>query len=263
MAAQDVQVALQSGSVTAQVDKTGRGEPLLYLHGAFGHQSRPSFVDSLAEHFTVYAPVHPGFVEPDGLEHVVDVLDLTLYHFDLLDALGLESAHVVGHFLGAMTGAEMAALCPHRVNRLVMGSPAGMWLDDNPGVDYFATPSDELRSILFNDPDSEVAREVMPEPRSDEEKAVQDLDRVRALSSVAKFLWPIPDKGLRKRAHRIKAPTLLVVAENDRIVPPAYGDELARLIPDSQLHKVRQAGHMFTHERPDEVAELLLRFLGA
>ena len=169
--------------------------------------------------------------------------------------------HTVGHFFGAMVAAEMSALCPHRVGKLVLASPAGMWLDETPGVDYFATPANELRSILFSDPDAEAARDAMPEPAGDDERAGQEVERTRSLSTVAKFLWPIPDKGLKKRMSQIKAQTLIVVGGNDRIVPPIYGDEFADRIPGSRLEALSGAGHMLALERPDELAGLVAEFL--
>ena len=165
MTDQRVELTVRVGDAEALVAKEGQGPPIVYLHGAFGYQRWQPFLDRLARRFPVYAPVHPGFSETNGIESIDDVLDLALYHFDLLDALGLESPHLVGHFFGAMIVAEMTALCPHRVDKLVLASPAGLWLDESPGVDYFATPAPELRSVLFNDPESEVARETFPRAR--------------------------------------------------------------------------------------------------
>ena len=234
---------------------------MVYLHGAFGYGGWPEALDSLSERFTVYAPLHPGFGESEGIEHIDDLLDLTLFHLDLLDALDLERPHVVGHFFGAMIAAEMAAISGHRIDRLVLASPAGLWLDDEPGADYFATPADELRPLLFRDPDSEIARSTLPEPDSDEDIAIQKVERVRSLAAVAKFLWPIPDKGLKKRLRRIGRPTLIVVAEHDRLVPPAYGEEFAGRIDRARLHTVHDAGHLFPLEKPAEFATLVSDFL--
>ena len=255
------ELTVSAGQVTARVAKAGAGDPLVYLHGAFGYQGWPAFLDRLSERFTVYAPVHPGFGETDGVEGLDDLLDLTLYHLDLLDALELERPHLVGHFFGAMVAAETAALYSHRVDRLVLASPAGLWLEDNPGVDYFVTPANELRDLLFADPDSEVARSTAPEATTDEERQQQSIERGRSLSTVAKFLWPIPDKGLAKRLHRIKSPTLVVVADRDPIVPPAHGDAFVALIPDCRVSTVKGAGHLFPLERPDEFADLVADFL--
>ena len=261
MTDQRVELTVRVGDADAQVFKAGQGPPLVYLHGAFGYQGRRPFLDLLARRFTVYAPLHPGFSESNGIDGIDDVLDLALYHFDLLDALGLESPHLVGHFFGAMIVAEMTALCPHRANKLVLASPAGLWLDESPGVDYFATPANELRSVLFNDPDSDVARETFPEPESEELRDQLSIDRARSLSTLAKFLWPIPDKGLSKRLGRIRASALIVMADNDKIVPAPYGGVLTQRIQGSRLRVIRDAGHMYVLERSDEFADLVAEFL--
>ncbi len=260
-AAKTTQQTLKVGPAPVHVTRAGSGPPLLYLHGAFGYGGWPEALDSLSQRFTVYAPLHPGFGESEGIEHIDDLLDLTLFHLDLLDALRLERPHVVGHFSGAMIAAEMAAIAGHRIDRLVLASPAGLWLDDEPGVDYFATPANELRSLLFHDPDSEIARSTLPEPDSDEDIAIQKIERVRSLAAVAKFLWPIPDKGLKKRLHRIGRPTLVVVAEHDRLVPPSYGEEFSSRIDGARLHTMADGGHLFPLEKSAEFAALVAGFL--
>lgn len=245
-----------------EVASKGSGEPLVYLHGAFGYHGWHPFMDALAERYTVYAPIQPGFVDsapgPDDLD---ELLDLVLYHFDLLEALGIEVPNVVGHFLGGMIAAEMAALRPDSVSRLVLAAPAGMWLDDEPGVDYFATPIEELRSVLFSDPNSDAAMSILPEPQDDLERGTQIIERVRSLATVGKFLWPIPDKGLKKRMARIKAPTLVVVGEQDKVVPASYGYEFSSRIEGASAHTMSGAGHMMMLEQPTEFAEVVRGFL--
>jgi len=251
------------GSIEVRVAKKGHGEPLVYLHGAFAYQGWHPFLDRLAEQFTVFAPVHPGFSESNGIDQIDDVLELALHHIDLLEALGLERPNVVGHFNGGMIAAEMAAVCSHSVGKLVLAAPAGIWLDDAPGVDYFATPATELRNVLFADPNSNVAKAAMPEAQSDEERGAQAIDRVRSLSTVGKFLWPLPDRGLKRRMGRIKSPTLIVVGENDQIVPASYADEFTRGIAGSKQQTIAGAGHMFMLEQPDEFASLVADFLSS
>ncbi len=262
MVAQIERLTVQVGPIEAQVEKRGQGEPLLYLHGAFAYGGWPGFLESLAESYTVYAPLHPGFGEGDGLSHLDDVLDLALYSYDLMDALGLETANVVGHFFGAMIAAEMAAICPHRVDKLVLAAPAGLWLEADSGVDFFATPINELRSILFADGDSAVAKQTMPDAANDDERGEQSLARVRSLSAVGKFLWPLPDRGLKKRLGRIKAPTLVVVGDGDKIIPPAYGDAFVERIPGARLEVFTNSGHLLYIERGDDFASLVSGFLG-
>ena len=95
-----INLNLRGGDFRAIVESAGDGPPLLYLHGAVGQKGWAPFLERLAQTFTVYAPVMPGYGEAAGLEHLADLTDLTLYHLALLDALGVERAHVVGHFLG-------------------------------------------------------------------------------------------------------------------------------------------------------------------
>lgn len=258
---QDRQVITVNGS-EIEVASKGSGEPLVYLHGAFGYRGWHPFMEALAERFTVYAPVQPGFIDSaPGPDDIDDLLDLTLYHFDLLEALGLEAPNVVGHFLGGMIAAEMAALRPDSVSKIVLAAPTGMWLDDDPGVDYFATPIDELRGVLFADPNSDAANAVLPEPQDDMERGTQIIERVRSLATVGKFLWPIPDKGLKKRMGRIKAPTLVVVGERDKVVPASYGAEFASRIEGASAHTMSGAGHMMMLEQPAEFAGTVAEFL--
>ena len=255
------ELSVQVGPITTKYLKKGEGHPLLYLHGAFGYIGWPGFLDSLSESFTVYAPTHPGFEGDSNIDHIEDLLDLTLYHADLIDALGLEEPHVVGHFSGAMVAAEMAAICPCNIGKIVLAAPAGLWQDDNPGLDYNTTPITEIRQALFADPDSDAAQSMFPVPKDDEELGWQIIRRVQSLNAVGKFLWPIPDKGLVRRVHRIKSPTLVVVSDGDKLVPAAYADKLTSRIPGSSTTVIKGAGHMFPHELPEEFVRVVLSFL--
>ena len=256
--------AVKVGDAQIEVASKGSGEPLVYLHGAFGYNAWHPFLDALAENFTVYAPVQPGFTDSaPGPDDIDDMLDLTLYHFDLLDALGLQSPNVVGHFLGGMIAAEMAALRPGSVRNLIMAAPAGIWLDDAPGVDYFAIPMNELPSALFANPNSEAAASVLPEPKDDLERGTQIIERARSLATVGKFLWPIPDKGLKKRMSRITAPTLVIMGEQDKIVPASYASQFTTRIPNASTQTIANAGHMLMIEQANEFADTVAAFLQA
>ena len=250
----------ESNPASATVSKTGGGPPVLYLHGAFGHTFRPASVDRLSDQFTVYAPVHPGFEDANTADGLEDVLDLVLYHVDLMDHLGVETADLVGHFFGAMIAAEIAAIRPDRVRRLVLASPGGLWVEDEPNLDYFATPVPALRGAIFSDADSEIAQSILPDVGPDNRIAAE-IVRVQSLGTTAKFLWPIPDRGLSRRLSRIKAPTLIVTGEDDPIASPGYGRFARELIADSRLEIVPNANHMIPFEQADRFSDLVLSFL--
>ena len=254
-------LTVEVGPISAKYEVRGSGHPLLYLHGAFGYADWPEFLNDLTDNYTVYMPTHPGFEGDSDIDHIQNLLELTLYHADLIHALRLDSPHVVGHYSGAMAGAEMAAIGAAKIGKLVLAAPAGFWQDNNPGQDYNTTPHTEMRQALFTNPDSEAALRLYPVPQDDEELGWQIIHRVQSLSTVGKFLWPIPDKGLIRRVHRIQCPTLIIMGDNDKIVPAAYADLLTSRIAGSRSHVMSGVGHMMTHERPAEFATIVREFL--
>ena len=88
-----------------------------------------------------------------------------------------------------------------------------------------------------------------------------DLSRTEVLAAVGKFVWPIPDRGLNKRIHRITMPTLLLWGDSDGMVPLDYGKEFQRLLPNSTLKVIDRAGHSPQEERPEEVLDAVRAFL--
>lgn len=248
--------------VTFQVKVAGQGEPVVFLHGAGGLLWDP-FLDALSDRFTVYAPYLPGTGNSSGLENIRDLWDLVLGYYDLFDKLGLESANVVGHSLGGMIAAELAANDQSRVRSLVLIAPAGLWRDDTPIPDIFATLPEELGPLVVADPNSPVAQMMRQMPEDLDQRMEMMIARIQNMQAAAKFLWPIPDKGLKFRIHRIKAPTLLLWGRQDRLIAPVYGEDFQRQIPGSKLTLIENASHLVTVEQTPQVIAAIDSFLGA
>jgi pimeloyl-ACP methyl ester carboxylesterase len=249
-------VELREGKVVTRVLVGGEGPPLLFLHGAGGLMWDP-LLEALATRCTVYAPEHPGSGQSVGLEELRDLWDLVLHYNDLLDALTLPRVTVVGHSFGGMVAAELAANNPDRVARLVLIAPLGLWRDDVPIPDIAGLAPEKLAPLVFADPTSPLAATLAP-PVDDPDALFQAAMR---MASILHFIWPIPDKGLSRRIHRVQAPTLLVWGTNDGLVPPAYADEFAARLRGAQVALVDDAGHVPQLEQPDAVRERVLAFL--
>ena len=258
MAAETLSISFRGGDFQAEVLRSGKGPPLLYLHGAIGQKGWAPFLDHLAEEFTVYAPFIPGYSNSTGLAHLDDVFDLTLYHLELMDALGLDWAHLVGHFLGGMISAEMAAAAPGCVGRLVLVAPAGLWRDDAPVADFLAMNSAELEQHLWAERQDPGSADMEAAERAPE---LLLPERVQDLTAAGKFLWPIPDRGLKRRAYRIKAPTLILWGDEDRFAPPVYAQDFSRLIKGSDVVLMPNAGHLLMLEHPETFADSVSSFL--
>lgn len=248
-----INVEIRRGDFRAEVTKEGKGPPLLYLHGAVGQKGWAPFLDMLARRFTVYAPVMPGYGSATGLEHIADLADLTLYNLEVLNELGVTRAHVVGHFLGGMIAAEMAAASPSSIDRLVLVSPAGVWRDEEPVADLLALNAVELSERLTATPDGAASLDGLADELA--------RDRMQDIAAAGKFLWPLPDRGLSRRSYRIKASTLILWGEQDRINPPSYANEFSEMIPRSQTATVANAGHLVMLEQPEAFAGAVTSFL--
>jgi pimeloyl-ACP methyl ester carboxylesterase len=116
---------------TVHYYRKGQGQPLLYLHHMLGMVDFEAALAKLAESFDVIAPYAPGWgpAKDDLTDIDPGPLDLTLHNVDLLNALGVNSVHVVGISIGAWMAAELAAIAPQRVDSLVLVNPLGLWLE--------------------------------------------------------------------------------------------------------------------------------------
>jgi pimeloyl-ACP methyl ester carboxylesterase len=251
---------LRDGKMSIETQVCGSGEPLLFIHGAMGLTIDP-FLEDLGRKFKVVAPHIPGYGASTGPEHIDDVFDVVLFLHELMDSLGIQSAHVLGHSMGGMLAAELAAFDNSRVKKLVLASPAGFWLDAHPIPDFFAAQLDEVGPLLFHDLNSPAAKMMTTIP--DDFKALEAMyvERVKRLATASKFLWPIPDRGLRKRAYRINAPTLVVWGESDRLIPPVYAKEFLSEIKGSRVHMIKEAGHMMMYEQQAAFVKAVTDFL--
>ena len=254
-----MRLTLWQASIQTDVDVLGNGPPVVYLHGAWGLTPDLEFAQDLSRSHTVFAPRYPGTTRgnPDGIHQLDSLHDLVVYHLELLDALGLETAALVGHSIGGMLACELAAAAPNRVERVGLIDAIGLWQDDHPVKNWMTMPDDALRTALFADPKGPAANEFFVQSPEPELRA----DRIWALACTAKFIWPIPDKGLNRRLHRVMAPTLLIWGERDGIVAPVYADEFAARLSDSRVVRVSNAGHLPHLEQPRAVSSALQDFV--
>jgi pimeloyl-ACP methyl ester carboxylesterase len=244
-----------------QLMEAGEGEPVLYLHSAYGENFWTGFHAKLAARFRVIAPAHPGFAMTEGIEEISSMEDLVFHYLDFLDALGLQSINMIGVSLGGWIAAEFATRYPDRVKKLVLGAPAGLWLDAHPMADMFATlnHADKLRELNFHDAKSFLAEMLIPDEASDEEKA----EAYKGMAVAARLLWnPFGhNPKLAGRLRRITSPTLMIWGEGDKLIPSVYAEEWQRHIKDSRVVKIKDCGHLLMFEGEDSFVSAVTEFL--
>ena len=156
------------------------------MHGEGGLAADSPLLAALARGRHVVAPLLPGYGLSSGAEGLRDMLAATLHSFDVLEVLGLDRPALVGHSMGGMIAAEMAALAPREVERLGLIAPMGLWLDAH-----------AARPVL--DAAARASRPLVPRPgirRADHDRRpvleafVIGIARQRAMAS--KLLFPLP-----------------------------------------------------------------------
>lgn len=246
------------GPYEVEVTEYGRGEPLLYLHDFNGPPGAARFIERLAESRRVIVPSHPGFghsTEDAAIHHIVNVV---VFYQELLDRLQLPTVDLVGHSLGGMFAAEVAAVSPTSVRRLVLAAPLGIWLDEAPVPDFLPSGGPALARVLWADP----SRAVLPPSGGATPEDAELLARHTAnIAAATNYLWPLPDRGLKTRLRRISAPTLLIWGDSDKVVGPAYREAFRSQIRGARVEIISSAGHLAPMEQPDAFAEAVRAFL--
>ena len=254
-------IKLPISGLKVEVWQKGRGRDLVFLHGAGGQAAWSPDLEILSKSFRVTVPLHPGYGKTEGVENIDDVLDSVLHTYNVLEALGIDKPHLVGHSMGGMIAAEMAAIRPKEVASLCLVCPVGLWDDDHPVLDFFVhTPADLMPHIFF-DTNHPMAQAVLIE-QTDEDVLVELLvNYTKSLAAAGRLLWPIPDRGLKKRIAGITAPTQIIWGEADGLVPIFYAQEFKRRIRGAKLKIIRKASHMVLIEKPEAFAKTVNDFI--
>jgi pimeloyl-ACP methyl ester carboxylesterase len=254
-------VATKKGT-RCRVLEGGSGAPLVFFHGAGGLLRDNPFLDQLARDYHVFAPEWPGYGESTGEDLLEDMLDFTLHGWDLVEALGLRQPNLLGHSMGGMIAAEMACVAPHDLAKLVLVSPAGLWMDEHPIPDIFALLPYQIAEVLFHDPQQGQSLLTGGADLSDVE-ALKDfyIGSQRRLAMAGKILFPIPNRRLSKRLYRLTAESLVLWGSSDRLIVPAYAARWKALIPNARVEVIGDAGHMLPYEQPDKLVRAVSGFL--
>ncbi len=234
---------VQVGQATVAYRVVGAGDPVVLVHGLAGSTRWwGGNIGALATHHRVYLVDLVGFGESRGrrgfaLAEATTILDRWLDH------LGRDRVALVGHSMGGLIAAELAADVPDRVSRLVLVNAAALPLDKrqirqplNLAWTLRQTPPRYL-PILVND-----ARRAGP----------WTLWRARRDLLAA---------DIRPKLGRIQAPTLVIWGANDRLVPLSLGEQLQRSIPGAALAVIPETGHIPMWERPEVFNRLVGTFL--
>ena len=238
--------------------QTGAGEPLLIHHGAESHKGQ----------YEIFAPLlDPGvravsYDQRDvGDAQSVDtdyaMSDLADDCVGLMDALGIEKAHIMGISFGGAIALHVGIRHPERVQSLIIGAAPDNFVELTPFAEKMMAADPADRGALMRD------ASLSPEAQQDPwlMSKLADLARsgsrgtVTALGSRRRAAMDAHD--VRGQVGRITAPTLLVYGELDPIAPPEAGERLHADLPDSELVVLQGARHGLSFEFREQTADLV------
>ena len=247
-------------------EASGEGEPLVFVSGlnGVGRYWQPQ-VPVFSRRFRVITYDQRGTGESDRLQRAFSVDEMASELAELMDALDVPRAHIVGLSTGGAIGQTLAIEKPERVNRLVMCST---WTHCDPWFRrlfearrlMYRTAGPELHAMFhplwLYPPDyvNEHDAELDEERRRSAAAAPPVEVSVGRIDALLKF-------DRRAGLGRIKAPTLIIASDNDYITPSYYAKSLAEAIPGSRLEILQGGGHSISKTRAETFNRLVLAFL--
>ncbi len=256
---------VKAGEVDLDCERSGSGPPLLLIMGMSGvreHWGQP-FLDALRADFEVIAYDHRGVGASSRMREPFTIADLARDALALLDALGLDSAHVLGISMGGMVAQELALAAPERLRTLTLGCT----YCGGPGS---ALTSDEVmrklgQAMASRDRERAIRAswEVnVSEAFAGEQEAAQrfmaiGMRRGVALPVVMQQMVAITAHDTSERLGELAVPTLIVHGSADQLLPVGNADVIHGLIDGSRLQIMEGVGHLFFWEHPQRSAQLL------
>ena len=247
-------------------DEAGEGAPVLMIMGLgwasnMWHRTRPV----LSSRYRTIAFDNRGAGRSAVPPGPYSIAAMASDAAAVLDAAGIDSAHLVGASMGGMIAQEFALQYPKRVRSLVLACTA-------PGGPEAQHAEPEVLEVLFRTglPPDQRARAMVPflyDSATPRERIEEDL-------AVLSELYPIPEGFVAQlqailawealsRLPQITAPTFVIHGVNDLLVPPGNSDLIASRIASAQLHKLAASGHIFMTDHPVEAHQAILGFLAA
>lgn len=258
---------IQTDEVSLYYEVHGEGFPLLLIAGvSYDHQFWQHQVDALSPYFQVIVFDNRGIGQsglPEGPYYVREMADDTA---NLMNALSIPKAHVVGHALGGAIAQELALNYPSMVERLVLASSSF----GGPNAVPVTSHAVKALSLREGDPETLVRAEIAVTTAPDFAQSSPE-----AFETIVAYRLNIPMRkdqyhaqivaGVQHdtsdRLHRLDAFTLVLCGEFDEVMPPGNSHLLASTLPNAGAFTLPGVGHIFPLEAPDLTNKVLLEFL--
>ena len=253
------------GTRTLHIVRRGEGEPLLLIQGMSGTHASwgEPFLAALDPDFASISYDHRGIGRSDPAPEAFSIVDLAQDAVDALDALDIETAHVLGISMGGMVAQELALDHPDRVRTLTLGCTycggEGASLASPQTIQRLAQGmmSGDREMAIRTGYEVNLSPAFVGDERNWEPFHEMATTTPAAIATIMLQMQAINVHDTQERLSAITAPTLVVHGDEDQMIPVANARLIAGLIPGARLEVLPGVGHMFWWEQPEHVAALV------
>jgi len=250
----------------------GEGESVIFVHGIPTNSGLwRNVMPILADRFSLYAPDMIGYGASDKpTDQDLSVAAQADYLADFMDAVGIESAHLVGHDIGGGVVQVFAVRNPSRVKKIGLLDSVAYDSWPEPGIARLKEPVwDEImqRLDLAKGFRKGLEQGMVQKDRITDEVVnryadpFRDLEGRMAYLRAARSLDNRDLLDIREEVEAIDKPVLILWGAEDVFQKVEYGRRLADALADAQLHVIEGAGHFLPEDQPETVAQYVRDFL--
>jgi len=258
----------------------GEGYPIFLIHG-FGTKKEYWIAqsDNLSKEFKVITLDSRGAGKSDRPNEPYTAKMLAKDVIGLMDVLSLPRAHFIGHSLGGAVVQHIALMYPERVGKIILMCTFPDFPLDKSGLEMFKKNQIAMYEAIKNDPIKgfytkmklRFSRDFLKLLKADSERkhhgifTTNDLMEINSIDpatpqDINNFTNVLVTHQVLNRLHEIKAETLIIAGDKDRLASKLSSEQLHEKIPNSSL-KVIPGGHYVNLEKAPEINQLIIDFL--
>lgn len=259
---------LQVNDIDLFYDIKGIGEPLLLIAGFIcDHLYWSQFMPSLTKQYQVIRLDNRGIGRSSAPDSPYTIQQMAKDAAALLDHIGIDKVHIVGHSMGGQIAQELVLAHPEKVQSLILLSTLAK--GDalfNSVVENWGNLLDKVDLKLFE-------QLILPWIFTPEFYSIPGMVE-QLIEWAINYPFPPTVHGLyhqsqaiinsdtSDRLSEIHCPTLVLVGRQDILTPIKFSQQLAQSIPNAELIVLDRGGHGFLIESPNAVATIMLNFIG-
>jgi len=257
-AVREERVEVAGCPITVRV--AGRGDPLVLLPRENIDPAGLPFAERLAERFTVYTPILPGYhgSAVECWSWLDNVRDLAITQRQWIDALDLDRVTLVGLGFGGWVAAEMASMSNRQLHRLVLVGAMGIQPRHGEIYDQFLVSTELYARRAFHH--KENFERLFTEAPQFEQLEAWETDR--EMSSRLAWKPYMYNRSLHRLLASCRVPSLVVWGAEDQVVPVECAALYAGALGDAPTRVIESCGHAVEAEEPQRLADAIIQFAG-